>query len=201
MADQAEQQPTATDQFDTQALAKSATDTTMAESKPVEGEGETLAASRAAEAYEIAAEDDIKSKKVTLADICAKGTALYAHKNYEEAANLYGRAADMQAEINGEMEPENAEILFLYGRSMFKVGQSKSDVLGGAAATEKKPKKKAKKEKDEERRVTEEGVAIIAGQKEGEKKEEGPEGKVMFQFEGDDNIEDAEEEEVCPFSP
>lgn len=89
------------------------------------------------------------SLKVSLADLCAKATALYAHKQYEEAAEVYAQAAEMQAEMNGEMSPDNAEILFLYGRALFKVGQSKSDVLGGKAPepkkqTKPKPAKQAK---------------------------------------------------------
>jgi len=78
---------------------------------------------------------------VSLADRAAKAAALYAHKQYEEASEVYAQAAEMQAEMNGEMDPENAEILFLYGRALFKVGQSKSDVLGGKAP---EPKKTAK---------------------------------------------------------
>lgn len=81
-----------------------------------------------------AAQEEANSVKVTLADLSARGTAQYAHKNYEEAADLYAQASELQAELNGEMNPENAEILFLYGRALFKVGQSKSDVLGGRVA-------------------------------------------------------------------
>ncbi|KXX80555.1 NASP-related protein sim3 [Madurella mycetomatis] len=89
------------------------------------------------------------SLKVSLADLSAKATALYARKQYEDAAEVYAQAAEMQAEMNGEMNAENAEILFLYGRALFKVGQSKSDVLGGKAPdakkqTKPKPVKQAK---------------------------------------------------------
>ncbi|GAB1315071.1 hypothetical protein MFIFM68171_05281 [Madurella fahalii] len=89
------------------------------------------------------------SLKVSLADLSARATALYAHKQYEDAAEVYAQAAEMQAEMNGEMSPDNAEILFLYGRALFKVGQSKSDVLGGKAPdakkqTKPKPAKQAK---------------------------------------------------------
>jgi HAT1-interacting factor 1 len=91
-------------------------------------------------------EETAKSLRVSLADLSAKATALYVHKQYEEAADMYGHAAEMQAEMNGEMSPENAEILFLYGRALFKVGQSKSDVLGGKAPEAKKqPKPKPAK--------------------------------------------------------
>jgi len=86
-------------------------------------------------------EETTKSLKVSLADLSAKATALYARKQYEEASEVYAQAAEMQAEMDGEMNPENAEILFLYGRALFKVGQSKSDVLGGKAPEAKKQTK------------------------------------------------------------
>ena len=145
------------------------------------------------------------SVKVSLADLCAKGTAQYAHKNFEEAADLYARASELQAELNGEMSPENAEILFLYGRSLFKVGQSKSDVLGGRAAGEKKkpngaakPKKTPKEDpKSELEKVTEEGVGIIAEQNGGTVRADGDADtkKPLFQFTGDENFEDSEDDE------
>lgn len=150
----------------------------------------------------IANDQDPNSKKVTLADLSAKGAALYAHKNYEEAAEVFSRASILQAELNGETSPDNAEILFHYGRSLFKVGQSKSDVLGGTAAPEKKNKAtetKAKKPaQTEAEKVTQEGVGIVAEQKEGEKKSEDIKGdkKPLFQFTGDENFDESDDEEV-----
>ncbi|KAK4104628.1 hypothetical protein N658DRAFT_504226 [Parathielavia hyrcaniae] len=95
---------------------------------------------------ELTPEETAKSLKVSLADLSAKAGALYARKQYEEAAEVYAQAAEMQAEMNGEMNPENAEVLFLYGRTLFKVGQRKSDVLGGKAPEAKKtPKPKPAK--------------------------------------------------------
>ncbi|KAJ0282377.1 hypothetical protein Brms1b_008945 [Colletotrichum noveboracense] len=151
-------------------------------------------------------EEDINSKKVTLADLTAKGTALYAKKQYDEAAENFTKAAELQDEINGEMQPQNAEILFLYGRCVFKIGQSKSDVLGGKAAGEKKaekPKPKAKKAapaaltdapaQTEAERITEEGVAIVANETSGAKTEET---KPLFQFTGDEDFDDSDEEEA-----
>jgi HAT1-interacting factor 1 len=162
-----------------------------------------------AEESSTAATKVFNSIKVSLADLCAKGTAQYAHKNYDEASDLFARASELQAELNGEMSPENAEILFLYGRSLFKVGQIKSDVLGGRAGGEKKKPngaakaKKAepvKEEKSELDKVAEEGVAIIAEQNVGTKVEEdvGTK-KPLFQFTGDENFEDSDDDEaeVC----
>ena len=75
-----------------------------------------------------------------------KASTQYALRNYSEAADLYSEACQLQDEINGEMSPENAELLFLYGRALYKVAIAKSDVLGGKVAAEKKkeaPKSKA----------------------------------------------------------
>ncbi|OLN85560.1 NASP-related protein sim3 [Colletotrichum chlorophyti] len=155
-------------------------------------------------------EEDINSKKVTLADLTAKGTALYAKKQYEDAAESFTKAAELQDEINGEMHPSNAEILFLYGRSVFKVGQSKSDVLGGKAAGEKKVEKPKPKKvvaakpsppdapaDSEAQRITEEGVSIVANEASGSKTEEKvEEKKPLFQFTGDENFDDSDEEEA-----
>lgn len=150
-----------------------------------------------------AATEAYNNVKVSLADLCAKGTSHYAHKNYSEAADHYARASELQAELNGEMSPENAEILFLYGRSVFKVGQSKSDVLGGATASTKKkaaPKTKSKaasKEGQPLDPVAEEGVALIAEKNGAEPVKEGADGpkKPLFTFTGDENFDDSDEEE------
>lgn len=125
------------------------------------------------------AEQRSLSLKVSLADLTARASAIFAQKNYEEAAEAYAQAAEMQAEMNGEMAPENAEILFLYGRSLFRVGQAKSDVLGGKApATEGqgKPKKKAKKNKQSSESAAAAEAAIAGSSREGaEDKVETPE--------------------------
>ncbi|KAI1390066.1 uncharacterized protein F4822DRAFT_428412 [Hypoxylon trugodes] len=160
-------------------------------------------------------EEREKSLHVSLADLTAKANALYAQKKYEEAAEVFSQATEMQAEINGEMAPENADILFLYGRSLFKVGQSKSDVLGGKpggdkksnGAAEKKPKTKKlqaesstinaipeEDEKTEAEKVAEEGVAIVANDAAGSEKATDAK-KPLFQFTGDENFEDSDEEE------
>ncbi|KAI9808743.1 MAG: hypothetical protein M1825_003895 [Sarcosagium campestre] len=68
--------------------------------------------------------------------LVASATAKYAVKNYAEASDLYSEATELQASINGEVCDDNAELLFLYGRSLYQVGVSKSDVLGATASTE-----------------------------------------------------------------
>lgn len=135
--------------------------------------------------------EETKAARVHLADICARGAASYTHKRYEEAAESYARAAEEQAELNGEMDPANAEILFLYGRSLFKVGQGKSDVLGAKAAgaekkgkeVEKKGEKRGVEEVEREREAEREGEGEVPGEK-----------KPLFQFTGDENWDDTDEE-------
>ncbi|KAH7026199.1 uncharacterized protein B0I36DRAFT_330086 [Microdochium trichocladiopsis] len=157
-----------------------------------------------------------KSIMVSLADLTAKANAFYAQKKYEDATELFAQAAEMQAEFNGEMSPENANVLFLYGRSLFRVGQSKSDVLGGKAATDKKSKpaskpksqnaaaapsttaKETEGDRVAEERVAEEGVAIVAKEASGLKEDADklPDAKKpLFQFTGDENWEGSDDED------
>ncbi|RYP64963.1 hypothetical protein DL771_008532 [Monosporascus sp. 5C6A] len=162
-------------------------------------------------------EEREKSVKVSLADLTAKASALYLQKNYEEAAEVYAQASEMQAELNGEMNPDNADILFLYGRSLFRVGQAKSDVLGTAGGEKKKPssvarpKSKPKKsetessrtdaaagEKTEAEKAVEEGaakIAEVAGETEVKKAQPSDAKKPLFQFTGDEDFEGSDEEE------
>jgi len=165
-----------------------------------------------------AAMEGFNSVKVSLADLCAKGTAQYAQKNYEQAAEFYSRASQLQDELNGDGSPENAEILFLYGRSLYKVGIAKSNILGGQVVGEKKKSngaskpKKAKKleeiaeepkaegeDKVEEAvgEALEEVVAAVEEEKNGKAPEEDIPAakKPLFQFTGDENFEDSDEEE------
>lgn len=212
MADTTDQVLTATNPEEVAApIAESA----PASEVPAATTGDAPAEAVAAADTIISDEQDDKTRRVTLADLSAKGTALYAHKNYEEAAEVFSRASVLQAELNGETAPENAEVLFHYGRSLFKVGQSKSDVLGGSAPTTEKPKKPAAKgkvngqpkaakpveAKTEEEKVTQEGVAIVAADKEGDQSSAGAEGaqtgenKPLFQFTGDENFDDSDDDE------
>lgn len=181
-------------------IAEETSKTDVAGEVEAETEANDDAAAPGEAELESEVDDDIKSKKVTLADLSAKGTALYAHKKYEGAADIFSRASILQAEINGETAPENAEILFHYGRSLFKVGQSKSDVLGGSAPVEKKTKanggassKKAAKP-EEEKAAT--GQPEEGKENKGDEKGDVPEGKkLLFQFTGDENFDDESDED------
>lgn len=145
-----------------------------------------------------------------LKDLAAQATAKYAVKDYNTAAELYSMATELQAEINGEMSTQNANLLYAYGRCLYHVAVSNSDVLGSKVAGEKREEsKKASNTKLSnadgpsnggsffpEERITEEGIAIIANGKDGvlEEQKDTVESKPFFQFTGDDNYDDLDED-------
>ncbi|KAI9826201.1 MAG: hypothetical protein M1826_006716 [Phylliscum demangeonii] len=56
-------------------------------------------------------------------------------QNWNDAADLFAQAVELQAEINGdEMAIANADLLVLYARCMFRVATTNNDILGGKAA-------------------------------------------------------------------
>ena len=143
-----------------------------------------------------------------LEDLTAQATAKYAIKDYRAAAELYSRATELQAEINGEMSTKNADLLYYYGRCLYHVALMSSDVLGSKVAGEqqeqtgKKPKDKAKAEpaaSTSQSRVDEEAVAIVAQEKGGEQplepKDDVP-NKPYFTFTGDENFDDSDDEDA-----
>ena len=75
-------------------------------------------------------------KEQTLDELITSANLQYSLKNYDAAAEVYSKATERQAAERGEMEPDNAELLFLYGRCLYKVAVSNSDVLGGQVAGE-----------------------------------------------------------------
>ncbi|KAI9889887.1 MAG: hypothetical protein M1814_004722 [Vezdaea aestivalis] len=143
--------------------------------------------------------------KAALDDLKAKATHQYSLKKYSEASDLYAQATELQASINGDMSPQNAELLYLYGKSLYQVGISQNDVLGGNVAgdapnADKDKSIKLKKEAPKlepvpgQHRIAEEGVAKIADGKDGVKDETiAP--KPFFQFTGDENFDDSDADE------
>ena len=146
-----------------------------------------------------------------LNDLMAQATARYAIKDYNAAAELYSRATELQAEINGEMSPHNADLLYAYGRCLYHVAVSNSDVLGSKVAGENRDsgEKKAKRRKVDasspsnvaekrEEKIIEEGVKHVSeGSERPKAKEEiqKTEPKPYFQFTGDENFDESDEED------
>jgi HAT1-interacting factor 1 len=138
-----------------------------------------------------------------LAELIAQATAKYALKEYYAAAELYSQATELQAELNGEMSPENADLLYLYGRCLYHVAVKNSDVFGDRLAgdkTDDAPKlvKKSgaggsKFESKDEHGEAQPGIiaSAIEGSKEAESSKNG---QPFFQFEGDDGYDDSDED-------
>ena len=80
------------------------------------------------------AESPDKPKDLRLKELLAAASHDYALKSYDNASDLYAQAAELQDEINGEMNPANAELLYAYGRCLHHLAVSNSDVLGGKVA-------------------------------------------------------------------
>ncbi|KAK5138067.1 hypothetical protein LTR08_005865 [Meristemomyces frigidus] len=77
----------------------------------------------------------------------ASATQQYSLKNYGAAADFYSAAAEVQDELNGEMSPQNADVLYQYGRCLYHLAVSNSDVLGGKVASTNAEEPKRKKRK------------------------------------------------------
>jgi HAT1-interacting factor 1 len=84
-----------------------------------------------------------------LEQLKASATQQYSLKNYGAAAEFYSEAAEVQDQVNGEMSPDNSDLLYQYGRCLYHLGVSKSDVLGGKVAGNnngsEEPKRKKRK--------------------------------------------------------
>ncbi|KAF1979676.1 hypothetical protein BU23DRAFT_496457 [Bimuria novae-zelandiae CBS 107.79] len=137
---------------------------------------------------------EIPATKEKLDELAQAASLQYSLKNFSAAADHYADAAEIQVKINGEMAPENAELLFNYGRALYKVAIAKSDVLGTKVAQEEKKKPKAKKVK-KEATIAEEGAAALNGSAKEEKKEQTTGSKPYFQLTGMENWDDSDEEE------
>jgi HAT1-interacting factor 1 len=100
---------------------------------------------------ETSAPESESEKRERLTNLIAKATAEYAVKHYAEASELYSQATEIQAELNGEMALENADLLYSYGKCLYFLAQQTSNVLGGTAASAQlssnKKEKKGKKRK------------------------------------------------------
>lgn len=149
--------------------------------------------------------------RTRLDDLTAQATLKYSIKDYNAAAELYSQATELQAELNGEMSSENADLLYAYGRCLYHVAVRNSDVLGSKVAGEKREEgakkpggQKQTKEKtigevEDPRKVADQEViteVVETKEKEkgaGEKTEK--ENKPHFQFTGDENFDTSEEED------
>jgi HAT1-interacting factor 1 len=155
-----------------------------------------------------------------LEQLKASATQQYSLKNYSAAAEFYSEAAEVQDQVNGEMSPDNSDLLYQYGRCLYHLGVSKSDVLGGKVAGNnngsEEPKRKKRKTAAPvfaESSAAGADKTIADALKNGEQKLAGVEeekeeedvkveeaaaassSKPFFQITGDENWTDSEEED------
>ncbi|KAK3674596.1 hypothetical protein LTR78_005682 [Recurvomyces mirabilis] len=158
------------------------------------------------------ADETIQEHQLTPAELVsqldklkANATQQYSLKNYDAAAELYSEAAEVQDQINGEMSLDNADLLYQYGRCLYHVAVSRSDVLGGKVASTEEPKRKKRKiaessasraaKGDGEQQLAEDVVEAVVEEKDGMKDEADIASKPFFQITGDENWTDSEDEE------
>jgi HAT1-interacting factor 1 len=161
------------------------------------------------------------SEKEQLEQLIATATANYAQKQYRVAAETYSRATELQAQINGEMAPQNADLLYAYGRCLYHVAVQNSEVLGSKLAGEAKSAPATKKgkassskapttdaalpasseaaaAKEAESAKTEELVEAVVEEKQavsGETAADESASKPYFVFTGDEGYDESDEEE------
>jgi HAT1-interacting factor 1 len=138
---------------------------------------------------ESAADATLPRTKEKVSELTKAAALQYTLKNFFNASELYSQAVEIQTELNGELAPENAELLFYYGRALYKNAFQKSDVLGTKVAQEEK--KKPKVEKQAAKAVAESSNGAAKGGAKGETVESKP----YFQLTGDENWTDSEDDE------
>ncbi|KAJ5101477.1 hypothetical protein NUU61_003699 [Penicillium alfredii] len=148
------------------------------------------------------------SKRDQLDDLITRAAAKDATKDHNSASELYSQATELQAELNGELSSDNADLLYAYGKSLYNVAVSKSDVLGSKVAGEPQvqpssaPSANAKSAgstpagdnlaKD----AITSAMAKNATSTKGESTDsEATQSKPYFQFTGDENFVDSDSEE------
>ena len=83
-----------------------------------------------------ASTNDIDDQRARLQELVTRAAAKDAIKDFNAAAEFYSEATELQVELNGEMSLDNADLLFAYGKALYNVAVSKSDVLGTKVAGE-----------------------------------------------------------------
>lgn len=149
--------------------------------------------------------------RTRLRGLTAQATLKYSVKDYNAAAELYSQATELQAEINGELSSENADLLYAYGRCLYHVAVKNSDVLGSKVTGEKREedhrqrgsKKQAEQQtideaNGQEKSIVEGAATKVVGERNGPVRpgEEANGGsKPYFQFAGDENFDTSSDDE------
>ncbi|KAL4960930.1 SHNi-TPR domain-containing protein [Aspergillus stella-maris] len=129
-----------------------------------------------------------------------RAAAKDAIKDYNAAAELYSEATEIQAKLNGELSLENADLLFAYGKALYNVAISKSDVLGSKVAgkAQTQPEPAAPKAAPVAENLIKDAVSTGAAKRETKSRESelgNGQNKPYFQFTGDENFDTDSEDE------
>ncbi|KAJ5627588.1 hypothetical protein N7528_005015 [Penicillium herquei] len=151
--------------------------------------------------------DVLEKQRAELKDLLEQAAAKDATKDYNSASELYSQATELQSEINGEMSPENADLLYAYGKSLYNVAVSKSDVLGSKVAGEPQAQPSKPSSTSKSAGPAGNGESLIqdamsnamakpstSALDKNDKSEPAPP-KALFQFTGDENFVDSDEED------
>lgn len=164
-----------------------------------------MSTSEAAESAQVDAGHTTDNSRGRLNDLIERAAAKDAVKDFNAAAELYSEATELQATLNGEMSPRNADLLFSYGKAVYSVAVSKSDVLGSKVAGEPQTSSASKSEQKivssgpslQENNLVRSAIASSAKQsttiEDTANVETG--NKAYFQFTGDENYDDSESDE------
>ena len=147
-------------------------------------------------------------RQAELGKLIAQATSKYSLKDYDAAAEFYSQATELQAELNGEMAAQNADLLYAYGRCLYHAAVRNSDVLGSRVAGEKQPDKPSNPSKtkdaavvdrlqDSDSKSAEEGSTRVGRGYNGITNSEDAQpqsAKPYFQFTGDENFDDTDDE-------
>ncbi|KAL4974530.1 hypothetical protein BDW66DRAFT_87035 [Aspergillus desertorum] len=156
-----------------------------------------MAAQSPTDPLDLAAGDE----RQRLEGLIKRAAAKDAIKDYNAAAELYSEATEIQAKLNGELSLENADLLFTYGKALYNVAISKSDVLGskvaGKAQTQSAPRDKSAPSKSVPvaDSLIKNAVASSSSVAKLQEAKEDNQNKPYFQFTGDENFDTDSEEE------
>ncbi|KAK6359774.1 hypothetical protein TWF696_000912 [Orbilia brochopaga] len=134
------------------------------------------------------------SPQQQLAKLSAEAAVEYTHKRYSKAAELYADAAELQATINGEENPLNADLLYLYGRALYHCGLSRSDVLGTGVSSNEAAREQQREAEIAKKQSTSAAAAKRKPAATEELKEGGALKKGVIAISGDDNFLDSDGE-------
>lgn len=149
-----------------------------------------------------------QEKRAQLDSLITRAAAKDAIKDHDSASELYSQATELQAELNGELSPDNADLLYAYGKSLYNVAVSKSDVLGSKVAGEQQPQSSVASSTNKSSAgsnptsgsLVQDAIANsmaprpISTKRIGEESE-ATESKPFFQFNGDENFIDSDDDD------